>query len=103
MQDEAGTPEVIPRWVKGVAKYALGLLPVLLAFLISVHDLQRDFEGSKREVVELTARVKVLEEKRAVAAVDQASIHTELSTKLDYTKSALDRLNETLDRMAREK
>jgi len=100
--DDGSSTITISGWAKGLIKYALPVLTLGFGFWLTVHDLQKDFVREQARVVKLAARVSELEAARAVATVRQTEVNTKLSSDLEYTKGALDRMNRTLDRLAQQ-
>ena len=100
--DDGSSTFTVPGWAKSLVKYAVPVLAVAFGFWLTVHDMQKDFVLEREKVVKLEGRVGSLEAARAAAAVRQTEVHTKLSSDLEYTKGAMDRMNRTLERLAQQ-
>ena len=97
-----GTTVTIPDWAKGLVKYVAPVVAIGFTFWLTVHDMQKDFALEQQKTSELLGRIVKLEEARTAASVGQTEVHTKLSSDLEYTKAALDRMNRTLERLAQQ-
>jgi uncharacterized protein YjgD (DUF1641 family) len=86
----------VPGWAKGLGKYLLGVLPILLGAYVTFHDMGQDITSHKSQILELREKVSLLKEK------DHADdlVQTKVATDLEYIRETMDRIEKTMDRLA---
>lgn len=90
------TTITVPRWAKALGIYAIGLIPVVAAWWLQFNFMIRDIDQLKSKDVKHDDRIVQLE----TADRQRELAQTEMSSDLKYIRETMDRVEDTMERLA---